>query len=206
MVSTFLYVPNLIGYSRVVLQLACFACALSRNRLAVVFYITAQFLDAVDGFAARMLNQTSQFGRVLDMVTDRASTTCLCMVLCHLYPGYIGGFTTLATLDLFSHWYHMHATLLLGGSSHKDSDNWVVRLYYYRPVLFCVCAGTEFWYISLYALQFGELAMWWQLVAWGTTPIMLFKQLTNVVQLFVAMRALVERDDAAAAAEAAKKQ
>merc|ERR1719382_1748953 len=99
----------------------------------------------------------------------------------------------------------MHATLLLGATSHKDSDNWVVKLYYHKPVLFVVCAGTEFWYISLYALRFGELVGWWYLVALATTPIMLFKQLTNLVQMYVAMKALVARDDAAATAQLAEK-
>jgi len=31
-------------------------------------------LDAVDGHAARMLNQSSKFGAMLDMLTDRCAT------------------------------------------------------------------------------------------------------------------------------------
>lgn len=34
-------------------------------------YCISCLLDAVDGQAARALNQTSKFGAVLDMVTDR---------------------------------------------------------------------------------------------------------------------------------------
>jgi CDP-diacylglycerol--inositol 3-phosphatidyltransferase len=36
-----------------------------------IAYIISQLLDAVDGQVARMLGQTSKFGAVLDMVTDR---------------------------------------------------------------------------------------------------------------------------------------
>ena len=52
----------------------------------------------------RALGQTSELGRVLDMVTDRVSTTGLCVVLAHLYPAYLAHFCALIFLDLFSHW------------------------------------------------------------------------------------------------------
>lgn len=35
-------------------------------------YVVSCLLDAVDGQAARVLGQTSKFGAVLDMVTDRS--------------------------------------------------------------------------------------------------------------------------------------
>jgi CDP-diacylglycerol--inositol 3-phosphatidyltransferase len=34
-------------------------------------YIVSGFLDAVDGHAARYLGQSSKFGGMLDMLTDR---------------------------------------------------------------------------------------------------------------------------------------
>jgi len=38
------------------------------------------------------------------MVTDRVSTTGLCVVLAHLYPAHLAHFCALIFLDLFSHW------------------------------------------------------------------------------------------------------
>merc|ERR1712070_560447 len=157
---------------------------------------------------ARWLRQTSELGRVLDMVTDRASTTCLSLILASLYPQYLTCFCMLITLDLFSHWYHMHAALIDRAASHKDSHNWVVRLYYRRSVLFMVCAGTELWYLSLYAnyfipeqtleLPFGGVSLpLCRTMIMLTTPIFAFKQLTNLVQLAVAVRALIEIDEEA---------
>ena len=104
MVSVFLYVPNLIGYLRVILGFVGYGMALSDYRVTVGCYLLSQLLDAADGYAARALGQSSTFGAVLDMVTDRASTTCLCVILGHFYPDYILGFTALVTLDMFSHW------------------------------------------------------------------------------------------------------
>lgn len=102
--SVYLYVPNLIGYARVVLALVGYGFALSNYRLTLASYMISQLLDAADGYAARALKQSSTFGAVLDMVTDRASTTCLCAVLAHLYPDFILGFCALVMIDMFSHW------------------------------------------------------------------------------------------------------
>lgn len=37
----------------------------------MLLYGASSLLDAADGYAARALNQSSEFGAVLDMVTDR---------------------------------------------------------------------------------------------------------------------------------------
>lgn len=37
----------------------------------VPLYMMSAFLDVADGYAARAFNQSSRFGAVLDMVTDR---------------------------------------------------------------------------------------------------------------------------------------
>ena len=104
MVSVYFYVPNLIGYVRVLLALVGYGMALTDYRVTIGSYLLSQLLDAADGYAARALKQSSTFGAVLDMVTDRSSTTCLCIVLAHFYPKYILGFASLVTLDMFSHW------------------------------------------------------------------------------------------------------
>lgn len=198
---SYLFVPNLIGYARVALQLASYVVALRQPLVAVACYCLAQALDAVDGYAARVLGECSELGRVLDMVTDRTSTACLCLVLARLYPQQIGALALLVTLDLFSHWFHMHASLVAGAASHKEgAPNWVVRAYYHKPVLFAVCAMTELWYVSLYAAHFAPHWMpalgvpFWTLAYLAATPFWVFKQLTNVVQLVDAVRALVQID------------
>ena len=71
-------------------------------------------------------------------------------MLSRLYPQHVVGFAGLITLDLFSHWFQMYASLAAGGETHKASANFVVRLYYRKPVFFAACAGTEFWYLALY--------------------------------------------------------
>ena len=43
-------------------------------RYSMLLYGASSLLDAADGYAARALNQSSEFGAVLDMVTDRCDT------------------------------------------------------------------------------------------------------------------------------------
>ena len=62
MVSVYLFVPNLIGYARVILALVGYAVALHHHQVTLFCYMGSQLLDAVDGLAARMLGQSSEFG------------------------------------------------------------------------------------------------------------------------------------------------
>ena len=104
-----LFVPNLIGYVRVLTGLASFYYALDEQRFWYFFYLYgfSYALDALDGVAARRLNQTSQFGGLLDMITDRCCTAGLLAVLAALHKDYFVHFVFLMILDIVSHWTQM---------------------------------------------------------------------------------------------------
>lgn len=101
-------------------------------------YATSCLLDALDGYFARKLNQHTTFGAVLDMVTDRCTTTCLLVFLATAMPRYAMTFQLLISLDLASHYVHMCATLSMSsGTSHKDVDakrSWLLHMYYSNKV------------------------------------------------------------------------
>ena len=130
--AVFFFVPNLIGYARIILGFVSYAMAFKDYRMTVGCYMLSQLLDAADGWAARALGQSSTYGAVLDMVTDRASRTCACVILAKFYPEHIVGLTALVTLDMFSHWFHMYASLTLGIGSHKTVTNPILRFYCLR--------------------------------------------------------------------------
>ena len=69
--NIFMFVPNLIGYGRIVLGLISFYFMPTNHIVASWCYILSGFLDAFDGHAARALNQSTKFGAMLDMLTDR---------------------------------------------------------------------------------------------------------------------------------------
>ncbi|CAL4214769.1 unnamed protein product, partial [Meganyctiphanes norvegica] len=87
--NVLLFVPNLIGYSRIILALLSFYYMPTNHIMAASMYLLSGFLDAFDGHAARLLNQSSKFGAMLDQLTDRCGTMCLLVTLGHFYPEYL---------------------------------------------------------------------------------------------------------------------
>lgn len=78
--NVFLFVPNLIGYARVILALLSFWTMQSWPIPTLFFYFLSAFLDAFDGHYARVYNQSTKFGALLDQLTDRCGTLCLIFV------------------------------------------------------------------------------------------------------------------------------
>ncbi|XP_042141203.1 CDP-diacylglycerol--inositol 3-phosphatidyltransferase-like [Peromyscus maniculatus bairdii] len=127
---------------------------------------------------------------MLDMLTDRCSTMCLLVNLALLYPRATLLFQLSMSLDVASHWLHLHSSVARGSESHKMIDqisgNPVLRIYYTsRPALFTLCAGNELFYCLPYLFNFSEGPLggggWmgsvglFQMGLWITAPIALLK-------------------------------
>ncbi|XP_058094367.1 CDP-diacylglycerol--inositol 3-phosphatidyltransferase 1-like isoform X2 [Magnolia sinica] len=153
--SVYLYIPNIIGYIRIIMNCVAFACCFSDKKLFAILYFISFVCDGLDGWFARKFNQVSTFGAVLDMVTDRVSTACLLVILSHFYrPSLV--FLALLALDISSHWLQMYSTFLSGKASHKDvkdSTNWLLKAYYGNRLFMCYCCvASEVLYIILFLL------------------------------------------------------
>uniref|UniRef100_A0A5B7AI65 CDP-diacylglycerol--inositol 3-phosphatidyltransferase n=1 Tax=Davidia involucrata TaxID=16924 RepID=A0A5B7AI65_DAVIN len=153
--AVYLYIPNIIGYMRILMNIIAFSICFSDKRLFSILYFISFVCDALDGWFARKLNQVSTFGAILDMVTDRISTACLLVILSQVYrPGF--AFLSLLALDIASHWLQMYSTFLVGKVSHKDvkdSTNWLFKAYYGNRIFmgYC-CVACEVLYIILFLL------------------------------------------------------
>ncbi|KAF1986288.1 hypothetical protein K402DRAFT_332544 [Aulographum hederae CBS 113979] len=160
--NIFMFIPNQIGYARIVLALASLYYMPLHPRTCSGLYSFSCLLDALDGYAARKFEQSTKFGGVLDMVTDRCTTSCLLVFLASAFPRWSIVFQGLISLDLASHYMHMYATLTMGGSgqSHKkvdESRSWILKQYYSnKTVLFTFCAMNEMFFIALYLLSFSS--------------------------------------------------
>ncbi|KAJ5816109.1 CDP-alcohol phosphatidyltransferase [Penicillium robsamsonii] len=160
--NIFLFIPNLIGYSRVFLTFASLYYMPLHPRTCSFLYTVSCLLDGLDGYAARHFHQSTTFGAVLDMVTDRCTTACLLVFLSSAWPRWAIIFQGLISLDLASHYMHMYATLSMGGSgqSHKKVDpnrSWIMYQYYTsKLVLFICCTANEAFFIGLYLLSFSS--------------------------------------------------
>ena len=127
------------GYTRVVLALVSLYFMPLHPRRCSFLYSISCLLDALDGWAARKFQQSTRFGAVLDMITDRCTTTCLLVFLSSAKPAYSMIFQCLISLDFASHYMHMYATLSMGGQgeSHKNvsaSRSRIMNLYYTNKV------------------------------------------------------------------------
>ena len=110
--NVFLFVPNLIGYARILLALMSFWFMPTNYAMAAWCYIISGLLDALDGHMARLLGQSSKFGAMLDMLTDRCATMCLLTTLSTFYPSFMFFFQLSMVIDISCHWLHVHTALL----------------------------------------------------------------------------------------------
>ena len=193
--NIFLLLPNIIGYLRVVLYAISFISHTFGHGLwCLIFYLMAFLLDELDGQAAKRLNQRTQFGATLDMVTDRAATTGLCFILAQLYPEYLLIFILLIALDVSSHYYLLQATSIQAEHNHKNTKRWsknrLLNLYYGdKRFMDALIFGNELFYILLYLNYYApnlplDLIHTGQILLWSIFPIYLLKQITNVIQLY----------------------
>ena len=100
------FIPNLIGYARFISLAISFLFALNNVQWPwfCFCYGMSYALDAVDGRAARMFDQSSRYGAALDMICDRASNATIYMVLSTIFPEQSFAFYLCFLLDFGSHW------------------------------------------------------------------------------------------------------
>lgn len=201
MVSVYLFVPNLIGYARVATAIAAYYYCLSNPTWFLALYAVSFVADAADGMAARALGQCSRFGAILDMITDRAATCGLLVLLATLLgPHTAFPAALLVGLDITSHMARMYSSLALGDESHKShvSPFWFLNIYYTnRKVMGATCVGQEFLYLALYAQH------WWPQVqaityaVYVLAPLFALKQWANFEQLLDGLMRLAAEDEKA---------
>ena len=200
-----LFVPNLIGYFRVWCTLTSFIIMLNFEKLwaiAIILYVTSFAGDLFDGLVARKLNQTSTFGGLLDMITDRCSTLGLLYVLGARQESLRLVYLMLIVLDISSHWCQMHSSLGTGHHKSKESNkgrNFIVQWYYQYYAFFgYLCVGAEFTYIFTFILHYlsseSPLFPAFKLLFYLVLPGCVMKQVVNVFQLSSACYLVAAQD------------
>jgi len=204
-VQVLFFYPNLIGYLRIACMLGAFCYADHDWKITLTLYLLAFGGDVVDGWFARRFNQSSTFGGVLDMVTDRVSTCGLLYFIGSKAATPQGRVIVLLliVLDIFSHWFHVASV----SGHHKSKEslqhrNALLQWYYsIYPLFGFACVGTEL----LYVYSYLHLMRWGVIEEFSSTELLIFavlgsacllKQAVNVVQLVSAAYAMAEADAA----------
>nr|ACO10419.1 CDP-diacylglycerol--inositol 3-phosphatidyltransferase [Caligus rogercresseyi] len=198
--NVLLFIPNLIGYARILLLLLSMALMQSHYILCAVCYGLSVGLDMLDGFAARKFHQSSRLGALLDMLTDRCGTLALVFTLGIFYPSFSFFLSLSSLIDISMHWLHTHVSLLKGQSSHKtgldDSLPFILRFYYEnKTFLTYMCCMNEAFYGSLYVSYFTPGYFYFFYIAAGVTfPFAVLKTGLALLQGYYAALEVVQID------------
>lgn len=199
--NVYLYIPNIVGYMRVILALSAFI--LSRRNIFVflIFYATSQILDAVDGWTARKFKQVSVFGQILDQITDRLSTSLLYLLNGNVYDEYLIVLGLIMIADIGGHYFHSMSCAISGNKPHKkiENGNRLLKLYYERPSVMVICIiGYESFLISAYILKVTDPTSVVHFLSscaiFLSFPLAAFKMFTNVSQGLYGVKRLVKMD------------
>ncbi len=185
-VSVYWYVPNIIGYIRLILLCLFLILFKSLPLVAVLCYIFSSVLDAFDGFFARILKQSSNLGMILDYCTDRFTIAALAGVLILTLPKFWVVWVLILGLDLFSHYCQLYFTILNGVVHHKNTGAVKfksLRLYYSsRIVLFLSCLSQEL-FLSTFVLYFLWPQQWMMILFALNLPGFIFKNWIHILQI-----------------------
>lgn len=123
------YIPNLLGYARVVLAFWGLHFSETAPVTAVCLWMISASLDLIDGPLARALNQTSSFGVLVDIAADNILRTTIWVATATVGKDYkcIAVFlislewTTMLCTQLHASQFGGHWKLL------RDNDPWWVK-------------------------------------------------------------------------------
>ena len=113
-----LYVPNLIGYVRLLLIVYALHFVQTDAPVFVLIWTISCALDFFDGLAARRLGQCSRLGELLDVVCDNVSRAAMWIAWCSVNPPGLPLALGIVSLE----WLTCLATQL--SSAMRDSGNW----------------------------------------------------------------------------------
>lgn len=128
-VPVVLYVPNILGYIRILLAFYALHQSSKEPVQAVILFIVSAILDLFDGILARILNQTSSFGILLDIAADNILRTCGWMAVASTSTV----FQVMAAAIICLEWTTMLCTQLHANTyqqhwkMQRDNDPWIVR-------------------------------------------------------------------------------
>mmetsp|Transcript_50091 Transcript_50091/g.122279 ORF Transcript_50091/g.122279 Transcript_50091/m.122279 type:complete len:233 (-) Transcript_50091:117-815(-) len=125
-----LYVPNLIGYFRILLVWLAWSSAVPAHFVGLVIF--SSMLDLVDGPIARWLGQESYMGMLLDVIADNLCRTALWLKAGEAQPS----IDNIAHNIIILEWSTFFATqyIVTLGAEHwkhrRERDPWLVRKFF----------------------------------------------------------------------------
>jgi phosphatidylglycerophosphate synthase len=124
MSNPLLFIPNLIGYARLLSFGVGMVFVHSNPLTFICLYCFAMFLDLFDGIAARAFNQCSKFGEMLDVFTDNIQRSAINMIISSYYPSLLPLFLWMTVEDWICMICVQSIATLKKNHAKKKTSNW----------------------------------------------------------------------------------
>jgi phosphatidylglycerophosphate synthase len=193
-----LYYPNLICYFRAILLIYFIYIAADQPILACFVIVSSVLLDMVDGLIARVCNQSTKIGAILDYSIDRATVVGFLCILVSIYPNYRFVFALIGILDITSHLFHLNASLIHNKISHKEISNkesWLLRFYYgkrFNLTLTCLIHDLFFMLLYLYNFHSNTIIL---TILFILLPGVILKTAIHIAQLINSACILIQKEE-----------
>ena len=196
--NVYYYWPNRIDYMRLALLIVGISISDYAPMACLALIILSCLLDALDGYLARKLNQSSVLGSALDFAIDRMTLATITVLLIHIEPCYWLFWLFILLLDCGSHFMHLYASLPQSQLNHKqvdDSENKLLKQYYSnKAVLFLSCLIHDLFICVVFIYHYYPVK--WLFVFWIIFGIgFVHKTIIHVLQIISAIRKLARNTD-----------
>mmetsp|Transcript_16712 Transcript_16712/g.21718 ORF Transcript_16712/g.21718 Transcript_16712/m.21718 type:complete len:254 (+) Transcript_16712:279-1040(+) len=128
-IPVLLYVPNLLGYLRIILALTSLKYCITDPDWNIILMIVSCLLDMIDGPLARRLDQCSQFGVWVDIVADNLLRTISWLQAIYVSGqlednerGHCNSTLFVGSIIICTEWLAMHCIICM--AKEKKQSHW----------------------------------------------------------------------------------
>lgn len=188
--SPVFFIPNILDYVRILLLIFVVFLFPIHPWLGIMLYLVNSVLDMLDGTLARLFNQQSKLGALLDFSIDRAAITILLAGCIWINPHLFVLFVAVMALDIASHFAVCYANAY-NGSSHLQfvSQGSQLLIWFSQKswVRYLICTSHDLFF-GIFICNFLAPSPSWLILWVILTPGMLLKTWIHLEQFYLAAR------------------
>ncbi len=185
--SPLFFIPNILDYIRILLLISVVCVFPTHPWLGIWLYVINSILDMMDGTLARLLNQQSKLGALLDFSIDRASITILLGGCIWAYPQWWSWVVAIMAIDMSSHFALCYASAYSSGShlNFISQGSQLLRWFSQKSwVRYLICTSHDVFFAVIVA-YFLVPSSYWVMIAIVLTPGMLLKTWIHLEQFYL---------------------
>lgn len=188
--SPVFFIPNILDYARILFLISVVVIFPIHPWFGIGLYVINSVLDMLDGTLARLLNQQSKLGALLDFSIDRASITILLAGCVWAYPHLFSLFVAVMALDIASHFAICYAGAYNNGSHLKfiSQGSMLLSLFSQKSwIRYLICTSHDTFF-AIIITNFLIPSHYWLILWILLIPGMLLKTWIHLEQFYLAAK------------------